>query len=231
MAVARVLEAIASKLMGTRVRWFTDNQNVVRILQVGSCKPSSQIEAVRVFELCVTSQIHLEPEWIPREKNQLAGYLSRIIDYDDWYLDPSMFVRLDNLWGPNSVDRFSNHLNTHLPRFNSRHADIGSEAIDIFTAHWSGENNWCCPPPALIPRVLRHAEICKAWGTLIVPAWESSSFWPLIYPNGCDLAHFVEAFVSLPLSDNLFHPGESGHGLFQGGMPNSAVYALRYNFS
>ena len=36
VAVARVLEAIASKLVGTRVRWFTDNQNVVRILQV--CK-------------------------------------------------------------------------------------------------------------------------------------------------------------------------------------------------
>ena len=104
-----LLEAIASKLMGTRVRWFTDNQNVVRILQVSSCKPALQIEAVRVFELCVTSQIHLQPEWIPREKNQLADYLSRIIDYDDWYLDPSMFVRLDNLWGPHSVDRFANH--------------------------------------------------------------------------------------------------------------------------
>ena len=110
------------------------------------------MEAVRVFELCVTSQIHLEPEWIPREKNQLADYLSRIIDYDDWYLDPSMFVRLDYLWGPHSVDRFANHLNTHLPRFNSRHADIGSEAIDTFTAHWSGENKLVLPATCPYPQ-------------------------------------------------------------------------------
>ena len=52
---------------------------------------------VKVFELCIV-QIHLESEWILREKNQL-DYLSRIIDYDDWCLDPSMFARLDNSWG------------------------------------------------------------------------------------------------------------------------------------
>ena len=35
-AVYRVLHSMASKLRDSRVRWFTDNQNVVRILQVGS---------------------------------------------------------------------------------------------------------------------------------------------------------------------------------------------------
>ena len=28
----------------------------------------------------------LEPEWIPRDHNQIADYLSRIVDYDDWGL-------------------------------------------------------------------------------------------------------------------------------------------------
>ena len=36
-----------------RVRWFTDSQNVVRILQVGSAKPHLQSEAVAVFGLCL----------------------------------------------------------------------------------------------------------------------------------------------------------------------------------
>ena len=92
------------------------------------------------------------------------------------------------------------------------------------------EGGVVCPPPSLIPRVLKHAEICKAKGTLVVPAWESGPFWPLICPNGLDLAKFVDAIVSLPLSDNLFCPSESGQVLFHGEVPNSAVYALRVNF-
>ena len=78
VAVARVMESVANKLGSTRVRWFTDNQNVVRILQVGSGKAHLQVEALRVFELCVQYQIHLEPEWVPREENQLADSHCRL---------------------------------------------------------------------------------------------------------------------------------------------------------
>ena len=38
-AVHLVLLSVARKLVNARVRWFTDNQNVARILQVGSGKP------------------------------------------------------------------------------------------------------------------------------------------------------------------------------------------------
>ena len=38
VAVSRVLDSMAFKLCNMRVKWFSDNQNVVRILQVGSHK-------------------------------------------------------------------------------------------------------------------------------------------------------------------------------------------------
>ena len=41
------------RVVHKRVRWFTDSQNVVRILQVGSAKPHLQSEAVAVFDLCL----------------------------------------------------------------------------------------------------------------------------------------------------------------------------------
>ena len=85
-----------------------------------------------------------------------------------------------------------------------------------------------CP---FFPGVLRYAEVCKAWGTLILPARESSPFWPLLCPNGQACFCRGPVFESLPLLNSLFYPGESGHVLFQGGMPNSAVYALRINLS
>ena len=44
------------KLLYCQVRWFTDNQNVVRILRVGSKKPTLQAIALKVFALVVTLQ-------------------------------------------------------------------------------------------------------------------------------------------------------------------------------
>ena len=74
-AVLRVLMAVAAKLMNFRVRWFTDNQNVARILLVGSKKPLLQAIVLKVFSLSVQYQIRLEPEWIPRDLNEKADYL------------------------------------------------------------------------------------------------------------------------------------------------------------
>ena len=52
-AVKKVLESFQSKLKHERIRWFTDNQNVVRIVQFGSSKPSLQAEVLDIFSICV----------------------------------------------------------------------------------------------------------------------------------------------------------------------------------
>ena len=54
------------------------------------------------------------------------------------------------------------------------HAHAGTEA---FTTDWGGgENNWWCPPPGLVVRVVRHAEQCHAIGTLVVPSGSQPLF-------------------------------------------------------
>ena len=231
VAVKRVLQAVADKLRSSRIRWFTDNQNVVRIMTVGSGKDCLQEVALEIFALCMSHAIHIEPEWIPREKNEMADYISRIVDYDDWFLNPAVFAWVDELWGPHTVDRFARHYNMQLPRFNSRFMCPGGEAVDAFTVNWSGENNWWCPPPVLIPRVLRHAEWCKASGTLVVPCWESAPYWPLLCPRGEGFATFVVDYLPLPMEVETFCPGRSGVVLFNGRTPNSAAFALRLDFS
>lgn len=226
-AVWQVLQSVASKLANVRVRWFTDNQNVARILQVGSRKPQLHAIALKVFSLSVQYQIRLEPEWIPRELNERADYLSRIVDYDDWSLNPAVFSHLESMWGPHTIDRFASFQNYQLPRFNR---NPGSEAVDAFTVNWQGENNWWCPPIALIPRVLRHAQVCAARGTLVVPMWHSAPFWPLLCPVGEQFASFVREYYDLPLVDSLFLPGLSGSVLFNGCTPNTRVLALHCDF-
>ena len=153
-AVRQVLEALESKLLNERVRWFTDNQNVACILQVGSRKPDLQAEALAIFSISLARHIHIEPEWVPRRDNEVADYLSHIVDYDDWSLSHNTFRVLDDTWGPHTVDRFTSHYNTQLPRFNSRFWNPGSEAVDAFTSNWCDDNNWLCPPVYLVPRVI-----------------------------------------------------------------------------
>lgn len=50
--MSQVLESMAVKLSGERVRWFTDNLNIVHILKVGSKKPHLQEEVLKVFNVC-----------------------------------------------------------------------------------------------------------------------------------------------------------------------------------
>ena len=160
-----------------------------------------------------------------------ADFLSRIVDYDDWYINPDVFAWLDLLWGPHTVDRFADYDNCQLPRFNSRCWNPGSKAVYAFTVNWSGENNWWCPPVSLITRVIGHAESCLAKGTLIVPDWTSAPFWPILRPVDDELAYFVACVQELPLSESLFFPGLSGFTLLHSRMPNTRVLAVHGDFS
>ena len=81
--------------------------------------------------------------------------------------------------------------NTLLPRFHSRFWVPGCEAVDTFTTNWGSELNWWLPPLYLVCRTISHALSCQAKGTLIVPAWKSAPYWPIICPDGRHLAGFV----------------------------------------
>ena len=225
-AVRMVFDSLGHMLQSERVRWFSDNQNVVRIIETGSGNPKLQREALGIHEIAMKNQVRIEPEWVPQEQNQQADFLSRIEDRDDWSIHPAVFQQLELLWGSHTVDRFANYLNTQLPRFNSRFWNPGSEVVDAFTCNWVGENNWLCPPPYLVPRVIRHTVQTGAKGTLVVPRWPSAPFWPMLFPDGQIPAPFVIGVQVLHQSAHLVVPGRSGSCLFKGD-PNTHLLALR----
>ena len=98
-AVRLVTESFAKQLCNQSLRWFTDNQNVVRIVLHGSRKPILQVEVLAIFAVCVNSCIRLELEWIPREENEKADFISWLIDHDNWKFNPLVFRELDKKWG------------------------------------------------------------------------------------------------------------------------------------
>ena len=73
-AVDHVLRSFAPKLKGHTVRWLSDNQNVVRIIQYGSKKPHLQDGTLSIFETCFQHSIKLVMDWIPRSDNDIANW-------------------------------------------------------------------------------------------------------------------------------------------------------------
>ena len=69
-------------------------------------------------------------KWIPRDSNHQADSLSRIIDFDDYFINDDVFHMLDCKWGPHTVDKFACSYNAKLSRFNS---DFTNPALKLWT--------------------------------------------------------------------------------------------------
>ena len=201
---------LESFIAGKKITVFSDNQNVVRIVHNGSSVGHLQRIAVDIFSFCTSNNVSFQAQWIPRAENQLADYLSRIVDPDDWSLSPRLFHLIVDKWGPFHVDRMASHHNSRLPRFYSKFWCPGSEAVDCFTQDWGkGCNNYVCPPTCLVTAVLFHMQFCKANGTLIVPEWKTAPFWPLLHNPARPgmFPDFVKDYFYLPKSRDMFCSG------------------------
>ena len=106
------LEAFNDNLAGHRVRWNTDNQNVVRIVQFGSMIEELQEFALDIFLFASSHNIRLDLTWIPRDQNSEADHFSKVVDIDDYSVHDGVFIHLDGL-----LDRFASNYNAKLPRF------------------------------------------------------------------------------------------------------------------
>ena len=190
-AIFRVLQGRGKSLQGKTIRWCTDNQNVVSILNFGSGKRDLQDLALKIADLILNVQSVLVPKWIPRDQNRLADALSKSSDRDDWALSRQNFEQIDKLWGPHTIDRFASERTAQCRRYNAKFAGQGAEAIDAFEQVWTGDNIWLCPPVSQVINVINYCKLQRAHGTIVVPYWPSAYFWPIVCPNGRNTAVFV----------------------------------------
>ena len=88
-----------------------------------------------------------------------------------------------------------------------------------------------CPPIGLIPRVIRHAQACSAYGTINSALLAFCTFLanPLSTTEN-QFALIVTEVIQLPQQEGLFLPSVSGAVLFNGEVPNTVVYALKCEF-
>ena len=149
----------------------------------------------------------LLPEWVPRDVNVLADEISKTVDYDDWTTTRDFFAYMDSLWGPHTVDRFADSFNTKLSPFNSRFLVPGTESVNALSISWEGETNWLVPPLHCIVQTIQHIIASRARGTLIVPFWPSSGFWPFLFHDAFSPHSFVKETLVFPCASGIFSLG------------------------
>ena len=231
LAVLLSLQAFIDSLRAQTVVWYTDNQNVARIVSIGSKVPALQRMALDIHRLCLLASVSIDMQWIPRDLNIIADDISKFVDLDDYSINDGVFYSLDDLWGPHTCDRLACHYNAKLPKFNTRFYQPGTSGVNAFAQDWSNDNNWLCPPVCLTCKVLSHLKVCNAAGTLVVPLWRSAHFWPRLCFDGLHWSGFVHDWVILPDLPNLFVRGKAKNSIFgRGSLPFPSV-ALRIDFT
>ena len=207
MCVKHTLQGFTHFLKGQCVKWYTDNKGVATIFKSESNKVHLHKLAMEIFSLSKEYDIVIDMEWIPQSDNEVADYLSKIVDFDDWGVKVCYFHSLNSIWGPFTVDYFANSVNAEVPRFYSLFFQPGCLGVDALAFDWGGENCWLVPAVYLIPRVLVHFLNCKSRGVLVVPFWPSSLFWPYLIQGNGAYKSFVVDFLFVQNGRDVFVHG------------------------
>lgn len=213
-AITLAVEAFVPKLEGRCVKVFTDNQAVPSVITKGSMKPDLQSLSIGLHEFCSQKNIDLQVQWIARAFNQEADALSREVDGDDWGVTDAFFRYIDGIWGPHTVDRFADNMNTKIARFNSKYWCVSSEQVDAFSRSWKDENNWLVPPITLVVQVLKHVRSSQCMGTLIVPYWPSAPFWPILFSKHSCLSSIVINSMRFNNPQGVYVEGRNKRAIF-----------------
>lgn len=225
----RVVLNFKTVLTGKNIRLFSDNKNVTQILSIGSRKIVLQKNVLSIRKFCDENAIKLSCTWIPRESNEHADMLSRVVDGDDWEIADHVYLYLDNLWGPHNIDRFAHDYNTKCELFNSKFWCPGTRGIDAFSMPWAGYNNWLVPPPCLIPIVINKIKAEKCNCTLVIPEWTSAPFWPMINEQSGAFKYFIVDHMYFH-GENITKEGRGHNGIFAELFLKFRMLALKIRF-
>ena len=80
MCVKHALQGFTHFLKGQCVKWYTENKGVATIVKSGGNKVHLHKLAMEIFSLSKEHDIAIDMEWIPRSDNEVADYLSKIVD-------------------------------------------------------------------------------------------------------------------------------------------------------
>ena len=206
-ALEFILKTNLSRLAYSSVLLQADNKGLYFVLKKGSSTvPIIHSLAVRVFWMCYKAHISLNMAWIPRELNQWADDMSKLVDRDDWSVTAGTWQHIQSVMGPFHCDRFASESNHLLPLFCSTVHSPDVHYVEAFSRPWSGGKSWCHPAPRDVGAVIEKVREEAVTAALLLPSQTGSWWWLSVCPDGRHFSPMVKG--KLVLKRHCFVAGE-----------------------
>ena len=128
--------------------------------------------AVQIWNWCLERWITIHAEHLPGVENVQTDWQSRhLIDLSEWKLHPDIFLSLEDLFGPFSIDLFASRTNHQLP-VETRPSSCGGTH---FRSHGKTTNPYMFPRFHSFPVAW---EFERAQAMLIAPVWLNQLWYP-----------------------------------------------------
>ena len=108
---------------------------------------------------CLERNIHITAQHLTGTQNIVADVESRSqIDRTDWKLNPSIFCKIQRIFGPLEVDLFATRLSSQCQRYFSWQPDPSAEATDAFLLVWTHIKGYANPLWNLVGKTLTQVQ-------------------------------------------------------------------------
>jgi hypothetical protein len=203
-------------------------QAVIRRL---SSRSAALNDAIReLWQVCLRFDLILVcPLWLSTHDNVVPDWLSREdSDWNDWILSDFVFRKLVQIWGLPEIDRFAEMSNAKCLKWNTKFYEPGSAGINALAQHNYGLYlNYCCPPVALLERLVPILVQQKGEAILICPYWPAAGWWVTLASVGA-IMEMVRLEDVAQNGDAYLLAGRSAH--LPGGQGRWDWVALRLSF-
>ena len=196
LALVNTLKAGKSLLSNCRVDAHVDSLTLIQAWERQGSKSKPLNDALKeLFQTLLAQNISLCLQFVPSPLNQ-ADALSRVLSDKDCMLAPEPWKKLENLFGPHTVDLMALDSNAQigcsgspLPHF-TPFPTPGSHGVNVFAQNVaSQENAYVFPPFILVGPRLRFLSKALFSSTIVVPKLSPLPYWwPLIQARA---SHFV----------------------------------------
>ena len=137
--------------------------------------------AKNLWMWCLERNINITAQHLPGIQNHIADAESRtMVDRSDWKLNPILFRKIVQYYGPIEVDLFASRLTAQCPVYFSWRPDPYATATDAFLQNWEGKHGYANPPWNLMGRVLSQVQRQQACIVLVAPVWKTQPWYPLL---------------------------------------------------
>ncbi|XP_073956606.1 uncharacterized protein [Choristoneura fumiferana] len=178
-ALYEALQRIDLDIKNKTLMLQTDNRtSVAYLVKQGGTRSLKLLKTARkILEFCHYHHCYLTARYIPGVYNGLADSLSRFKSLPEWHLSPTATSIIFQKFGTPEIDLFASARSAVVAKYVSEDAkDPFSQFTDAFSKTWRYRLGWIFPPPAIIPRVLRHLESSEGSYLIVAPSW-NKAFW------------------------------------------------------